>query len=325
LGLALLGKKAAEHFSGFPIEPWIIENGHIIVPFPPNWRLLWELERYLDPEISGNYPVDMSAMHLAAQRGAIENSPSLPEILKRGLGVPPPKQLLDLLVGEPMLRLVPGYVLEFNQAEDLKELRQSPAMRRELDRILSPRHVALDPWRGAQVLLHLYRKGLLSESDFSAIRRINLSTKQTSCHLSQSDRAFLLSLVLLSGELQNDFLPPPGLFDRLTRGMDHTLCSSAAKRASVILNRIKPQSSWQPEVEPPPPPSDELVARLQKAVDQEEAINVLYQASGRHTAEYRHLTPLLIEQRGERFYLIAYCHTRRANRTFRLDRLKLIE
>ncbi|MDR3577797.1 MAG: WYL domain-containing protein [Anaerolineaceae bacterium] len=174
------------------------------------------------------------------------------------------------------------------------------------------------------MLLSLYQKGLLSESDFSNIRRANLSTNQLSNRLSQSDRAYLLSLVLVSGELQNDFVPPPGLLDRLTRGMGHNLCSAAAKQASVILKLIKPQSYWQPEVEPPPLPSEELVARLQKAVDQEQAINVLYQASGRPTAEYRHLTPLLIEQRGERFYLIAYCHTRRANRTFRLDRLQLI-
>jgi predicted DNA-binding transcriptional regulator YafY len=67
------------------------------------------------------------------------------------------------------------------------------------------------------------------------------------------------------------------------------------------------------------------VSFLEQALAREESIDVLYQARGRSTPEYRHLTPFLVEQRGPRYYLIAYCHTRRANRTFRLDRLRLID
>ena len=325
LGMALLGKKDTEKFSGLPIQTWKFENGRIIVPFPPDWRLLWEMERYIEPDESGSYPVDQSTLGLAAQRGAKENKPPLREILKRGLGEPPPVQLLDLLVGERRIRLVPGYVLEFSRPEDLKELRQSPSIRGELDRILSPRHVALDPWRGARVLLRLFRKGWLSESDFASIRQADLKPKQQPCHLSKSDRAYFLSLMLLVGELQHEFVPPPGLLDRITRGLENTLCAAAAKRATILLNQIKPQPAWQPEDEPPPPLPEDLTTVLQKVIDKEESITVLYQASGHHTPEYRHLTPLLVEQRGGRFYLIAYCHTRRANRTFRLDRLKLVE
>lgn len=59
-------------------------------------------------------------------------------------------------------------------------------------------------------------------------------------------------------------------------------------------------------------------------MERAEALDVLYQASGKHSPELRHLTPLLMEERGGKVYLVAYCHTRRAARTFRLDRLQFI-
>jgi predicted DNA-binding transcriptional regulator YafY len=81
-------------------------------------------------------------------------------------------------------------------------------------------------------------------------------------------------------------------------------------------------NNYQDETERP---KVELLTIIQTAIDREDTVDVLYTASGRHSEEQRHLSPLLIEQRGERYYLVAYCHTRKANRTFRLDRLKLVE
>ncbi|MEW5941740.1 MAG: WYL domain-containing protein [Chloroflexota bacterium] len=56
--------------------------------------------------------------------------------------------------------------------------------------------------------------------------------------------------------------------------------------------------------------------RLQQALD------ILYRAPG-FPAEQRRITPLTIERRGEHTYVIAYCHARRAQRTFRLDRMEI--
>lgn len=72
-------------------------------------------------------------------------------------------------------------------------------------------------------------------------------------------------------------------------------------------------------------PEAALIEVLQEAICLQQAIDVLYHASGRSTPEYRHITPLLLEQRGARHYLLAYCHNRRANRTFRVDRLRLVD
>ena len=107
--------------------------------------------------------------------------------------------------------------------------------------------------------------------------------------------------------------------------MDHPSRAAAARRASQMLEKINPPARWQPETDPPLGVPQSLQDTLQKAIDLQEGVDVLYQAAGRAAPEFRHISPLLIEKRHARVYLVAYCHNRRANRTFRLDRLKLIE
>jgi hypothetical protein len=57
--------------------------------------------------------------------------------------------------------------------------------------------------------------------------------------------------------------------------------------------------------------------RLQQALD------ILYHAPGSLRPEHRRITPLLMEERRGQVYVTAYCHTRRAQRTFRLDRIEI--
>jgi hypothetical protein len=54
----------------------------------------------------------------------------------------------------------------------------------------------------------------------------------------------------------------------------------------------------------------------------QQALDILYRAPGT-PVEKRRITPLLIEQRSEQTYVIAYCQTRRGQRTFRLDRIEI--
>ena len=61
---------------------------------------------------------------------------------------------------------------------------------------------------------------------------------------------------------------------------------------------------------------------LEKYLQLQQAIDVLYRAPG-YPAEKRRITPLVIEQRGEHTYVIAFCQTRRAQRLFRLDRMEI--
>ena len=76
---------------------------------------------------------------------------------------------------------------------------------------------------------------------------------------------------------------------------------------------------------PTPKPKGKAVPILQlleKHIQLQQAVDILYRAPG-YQAEKRRITPLLIEKRGGHTYVSAYCQTRRANRTFRLDRMEI--
>lgn len=75
----------------------------------------------------------------------------------------------------------------------------------------------------------------------------------------------------------------------------------------------------------PPHPIGRNVPKLdllEKYLQLQQALDIFYRAPG-FPAETRRITPLSIEQRGENTYVIAHCHTRRAQRTFRLDRMEI--
>ena len=76
---------------------------------------------------------------------------------------------------------------------------------------------------------------------------------------------------------------------------------------------------------PTPKPKGRAIPVLQlleKHIRLQQAVDILYRVPGCQ-AEKRRITPVLIEQRGEYTYIQAYCQNRRANRTFRLDRMEI--
>ena len=311
-------------------QPWAIEGEVLIVPYPPDWELMWDLETYLDPVSPGTYLLDNVNLRQAVQRGALDKKPSLSVILTKGLQGKPPQTLLHSLSGQPTIRILQGPVLEFSSSKEVLDLRKARGLRKALDRMLSPRHVALDPWTAPRLLRTLYRKGLISESElelpvffhnfihparFNSGKEIKIST---------GDRVYLLSVLILM-ERMGVMTPPPDLYERLMAGIPTASWATAAKQAYDTEDELNHQSGWSPEEELPPVPSDDLLALIQEAIDHQAAIGIMYRAPQRAHDEYRRISPLMLENRGGRVYLLAYCHRRRANRTFRVDRIRLIE
>ena len=322
LGRTMLEVGRAGTASASTVRTWQIVNHQLIVPFPPQWNLLWQLEKYLDPMEPGVYSLNAEILNLAARRGALSDDPTLPEILQKGLGSSPPADLLDMLVDVPNIQVTPGYLLEFDQPDTLKRLRRSSSLRRELSGIISPRHVILDWATGYPLLLRLFRSGLIPENNFAKIRSLHFSGEKSHCDLSASDRAYLVYLLLSNEDAHKQLTPPAGLLSRLSEGVDPLLLAAAAHKAETTPKELAKPTEDLFEDPEPGQPDMALLTAIQSAIDRGDTIDVLYHASGRQLEEQRHLSPLLLEQRGDRYYLIAYCHTRKANRTFRLDRLK---
>jgi hypothetical protein len=69
---------------------------------------------------------------------------------------------------------------------------------------------------------------------------------------------------------------------------------------------------------------------IQQSIRQQMAFDMLYTAPSSHLSlvgfeadrpETHRITPMLVEERGEHTYIIAYSHTRHGQRTYRLDRM----
>ena len=317
-----------EHAPAMPPDPtpahWLLSGQDLQVFSPPGWLLLWALDEFLDPIAHGHYLLDDNALRLAVQRGALQCSPGLAEVIKLGTGLPLPDKLGQYMQQVPTIRAVKGIVLEFSHPEDLKALRAAPTWRRALDTLLSPRHVAIDPHTGPDTLRQLCRQGLLSEAELAGAVP-GAPSHEGKLFLSKAERAYLLYLALVSESLQNIAAAPPGLLRKLAGDLTPPLRAAAARKAGQVVEHLSPKASWPTSDPPGPLPPDEMVDALQQAIDRQEAVDISYRRSAQHALEVRHVTPLLIEKWAGRMYLVTYCHTRRANRTFRMDRIRLLD
>jgi uncharacterized protein YqcC (DUF446 family) len=328
VGKMLLTHSGENCFTPIPSQKWELRENNLIVPFPPDWELRWHLERFLEP-VNGIYPLNKNSLRLAAQQSVKNQDPDLVSILGRGLNHKPPRKLIEDLQNQPIIQVIPGPVLEFTHPEELKRLRKSPGMRKKTNHLLSPRHVAIEPQQAGQVIQKLCNMGLITGNSWE---ENILSSNSTDCcphdpviarQYSKAERIYLLSLVLLVKEIRGASSLPPALIPTLAVGLNVSERQSAIRHAQKILGQLVPAPEWHPDDEDSAIVPKDLVLALQTAIDNENTIDILYQASGHHAPELRRISPLMIEERNGRYYVIAYCHLRRANRTFRLDRLEL--
>jgi hypothetical protein len=297
----------------------------IEIPYPPDWGQLWQLEQFLTPTAPGIYPLTDAALRLAAQWGSMEE---LRRNLEAGLGKELDPALAKKLLAQPQVHVISGLVLEFTDPNELRRLRGKPSFRRVLERMISPHHVILEPDTANVTLRRLQRAGLLAEIDLDTFfltqgKRTDLSAPHA--QLTSTERSFILSMMLFMERLDNHLAAPPGLAARISQTLPLPVRASAYRVSVDAFARIMPKSDWLPEEEPPMAPDPGLIQLLQNAIKTQSSIDVLYHVPQRPEAEFRHLTPIAVEQRGLRYYLIAYCHSRRANRTFRLDRLQYLD
>lgn len=304
------------------------------VPYPPAWNLLWELETFLDPLKAGLYPLDESALRRAVQRGALKGLspegelPALARCIAQGTGQPVPDWLLEKLKNTPSARLLTGLTVEFCDPAELAGLRKNWRLRKKLSGVLSPRHLHLPEDQALPILRQLSRRGVLSQADLERASAILEPEPEASMPAGKTARAYLLYLVQLAQLLPGAaWAPPPGLKEKLLAGLEPALTASALNRANTTAARLQPPRL---EVASPAPVSlsaeerVHMLSVLQEAIRTQSPVDITYHTSGREKPETRHVTPLMIEHANGHDYLLAYCHIRRDNRIFRLDRLVLL-
>jgi hypothetical protein len=338
LGRSFLVEKKTVSDMASP-QSWQFQDDRVVVPYPPNWGLLWDLETYLDPMGPGEYSLAAADLQRAAQRGMLggnfhaRQAKTLLSILELGFGNPIPSGLPDKFAAQPGLRVLSGLVLEASDPDLIQQLRSLRGLRPYLNQVLSPRHIHLSPWISPKLLGMLRQMGwevdqtMLDEMCQGRLLEtpVTRGVNEGKQYFTSAERAFILSLALFAAGFHAPYAPPPGLLRKLASGLAPNLMAAADEQANTLLEVLYPRPAWVPEITPPPLPEASLLDFFQGLIDREESIDILYQSSTKHTPEYRHISPLMLERRNERWYLTAYCHNRRGQRLFRLDRLKIVD
>jgi hypothetical protein len=207
----------------------------------------------------------------------------------------------------------------------LIELRRSRSWRDKLLNVISPRHVQVKSWQVPIISHSLQEQGWLIAGRIAIEPSTSKPDHQRNVGFSYNEQAYMLAALLLLEGLSAPFSPPPGLFTKLIQNLKDDYRMSAARKADRALKLIYPDKVWETEEEIPKMPEPALIDLIAETISKQEPLDILYQVKEKQAPEYRRIQPLLLEERNGRYYLLAYCHMRRANRTFRVDRIRLVE
>ncbi|MBK9094024.1 MAG: WYL domain-containing protein [Anaerolineae bacterium] len=117
---------------------------------------------------------------------------------------------------------------------------------------------------------------------------------------------------------------PAAILDQIAAGLPPETASDLHALAEELLTRLQTAFdgySGPPLDNPHPVNLADTQARLTAAIAGEHSVELTYWTAGRGELTHRRVDPYRLETRGAVTYLIAYCHLRRAERVFRLDRI----
>lgn len=217
-------------------------------------------------------------------------------------------------------------VLETGDPTLMGELRSQKLIRRHLGDALSPTRSTLNPAELSSLLQTLRTLDL-----YAALPPDRDSDSQEAAEqfsLSQADASLLwMAGLVYKGLGEHTPLPVPlstEIMDTLAQQLTPAQREAAEHIAQQVLDQVQATLRgylglplWQQD---PTHPKNVLPA-IESALDNQQDLRLTYWGAGREQALERRVTPYWIERRGGTPYLIAYCHLRDAERTFRVDRI----
>lgn len=238
--LTPLGQSVVNH-SAIPSKPrlhrWRWRPPFLEVPFPAHWPLVWQLENWLEPCAPGRYTITPASLQQAQAYGPLAQ---LAQVLTQGLQAPLPAELKKLLAEPCGAQVLAGPVLEFANVDEVWQLRQRPAWRRELDahgQLLSPRHLHLSPHQAERLLRRLQPVlGLPPTPSPTAAPPL------PSLGFSTAERAALYRSLITLEYLGRPSDWPPKLLGKLAAGLPGHLRQAAAQQGYQAALSLAPHA-----------------------------------------------------------------------------------
>ena len=272
-----------------------------------------------DPQVPGHYRLTRRHLLRALQRG--HTLMGILNLLEEAAGPLPPLLVGTVYrwaeeFGQVTLRQV--VLLEARDPALLQELTARRRIRETLRETLSARAVRVDGSRLDALIRRLERRGVVPRLDLADQPPPSVGD------LSGEDRVVIATAlrlyVRLADELRLPARPPHTLAHAWGEGLTLAQRDEVERLVEEALERLRRAA---PPEEPYrlPLPTGPLLEALEEAIAAGETVEIEYYTAGRGHVTRRRVEPLRLEWRGEVVYLIAYCHLRKDQRVFRVDRI----
>lgn len=230
------------------------------------------------------------------------------------------QQLQDWQKRDQAYQVEQVYLLSVKQPSRLADLLRQNRFRRYVQRQLSPRHAII-----AGEMIPVLTKWL-QKRDYALSATIpNGGNRLLSPEAEETgyDWLGLRLLIGLGTMVPLPYPPPYARLNAVGETLDAQRRSELENVVEEILSRvqiaIRGRDAFFPASETPPPA---LTAHIEATIMAEGQLHIQYQSLGDIEARWRCIQPLRLEQRGQLYYLVAYCYQAEDNRVFRLDRIK---
>jgi hypothetical protein len=216
-------------------------------------------------------------------------------------------------------------VLAVADPQLLHQLSAERAIHAHFQETLSARCVAVDPANVPRLLRALQRRGHIPLVEPGAAPPSAPSPRPDDGATAYLWLA-LHTYTHLADLVQLPAVPPAALLDRLGALLDADQLATLAAQADEIQRRLRDALDGYTPFPPPLPGVDHAAvqAAVERALEEDRAIEIVYHTAGRGERTTRTVEPLRLENRGGALYLVAYCRLRQSERVFRLDRIQSI-
>jgi hypothetical protein len=206
-------------------------------------------------------------------------------------------------------------ILELPDGMTMDRLPSDPLFRSCVQRMITPDSAILQGQDQEQVIQWLRQQGFHVRS---------VEPDQRTAELDSGGAFWLATATLVLDHLARRLavtpIPPSAVLDWLAAHLDPATLASAERGAAHAIARLN-------EALDGPAPAlqgmalDDALRVIQDAIAGGECLQLRYWSAWRGEVTERIVEPARVEWRGDAAYLIGYCRLRRAERTFRLDRV----
>ncbi len=223
------------------------------------------------------------------------------------------------------IRIGRAMILQTRDPELLRELGAAKRVREKFTATLSARAVTVDGAAVDLLVRQIERRGL----HVTVERRFDGSVLRAE-EISSADRVAMVAALRLAQELAHQVgmrlhMPYPLLQD-WEAALTLEERDAAKGWANRVLERV-PRRLWRAQDDYRPPfPVAPLMPALEEAIAGGKTVEIEYHAFDRPVT-VRRIDPLRLEQwgKGGKDYVVAFCHLRGEERTFRVDRIGRME